>query len=143
MATEKFAGPLSFLVFAFDRGVDCGPGLESLLEAVEQGRIEILDIEFIARDDAGSPVEYTFPEGQEPGGVDLAEFTGANSRILDAEDLGTVAAVLTAGQFAIAVVYEDRSLAAAASAWSAGGGVEVLSGGIDVVELEHLLETEV
>ena len=45
MATETFSGPLSFVVFAFDLGSDCGPGLGTLLESVEQGRIEILDIE--------------------------------------------------------------------------------------------------
>lgn len=143
VATEEFAGPIDYLVFAFDRGADLGPGLAAVLERVQQGIVEILDIELIGRDADGAAVRLPLADVQTATGVDLAIFDGVESGILDDEDLAGIAAALEADQVAVAIVYEDRSLAAAAAAWAGVGGAELFSGGVDIADLEHALEERI
>lgn len=73
-------------------------------------------------------------------GIDLAAYDGVESGILEADDLAGIAAELQSGQIALVIVYEDRSLAIAAEKWSAAGGIELFSGGVDLEDLEHALE---
>jgi len=140
MATDQFSGPVDYLVFAFDEGADLGEGLRALLERVEQGIIEILDIELIDRDGGGAPVKRPFSDLSGTTGLDLSVFDGAESGILDSDDLEAIASELRDGQFALAVVYEDRSLAAAAEAWAGVGAAEMFSGGVDIADLERALQ---
>ncbi|CAG7601403.1 hypothetical protein ACFPZL_03460 [Leucobacter soli] len=140
MATEQFAGPVDYLVFAFDEHADLGTGFKAVLDRVQEGVIEILDIELVSRDGSGAPVRRTFSELDGASGIDLSVFDGVESDILDEDDLAGITAELRPGQIAVAVVYEDRSLAVAADAWASAGGVELFSGGIDVNELGRKLE---
>lgn len=140
MATDQFSGPVDYLVFAFDEGADLGEGLRALLERVEQGIVEILDIELIDRDGGGAPVKRPFSDLSGTTGLDLSVFDGAESGILDSDDLEAIASELRDGQFALAVVYEDRSLAAAAEAWAGVGAAEMFSGGVDIADLERALQ---
>ena len=142
MAVDTYAGPVSFLVFGFPASTSVGAGLESVLEHVENGNIDILDLEFVTRGSAGEPVVLTLAEVQEHSNVDLSVFEGAFSGILEADDLISIVADLKDGQFAIALVYEDRTLAQAAAKWTSVGGFEVFSGGVDIEELSTTLEQE-
>lgn len=140
MATEQFVGPVAYLVFAFSRDADLGAGLSDVLECVRQGTIEILDIEIITRDLEGTPVKLTFEDVQGTTTLDLSVFHGAESDILDDQDLAGIASALDRDQLAVALVYEDRCLATAAASWTKVGGVELFSGGVDITDLEHALE---
>lgn len=140
MATAQFSGPVGYLVFAFDEHADLGAGFAAVLHRVQEGTIEILDIEFLARGSDGSPVKRALADLDGVTGFDLAVFDGVESGILDDEDLADVVSELQTGQIALAIVYEDRSLAVAASAWAAAGGVELFSGGVDIADLERALE---
>lgn len=141
MATPQFAGPVDYVVFAFDRGSDLSEGLNALLRQVNDSVIEILDLELITRDPAtGRAAKGTLAALAAPSDLDLAVFDGADSGILDEEDLETIAADLGDDQFALAICYEDRSLAAAAAAWTRSGGVELLAGGIAIEDLQHALD---
>lgn len=140
MASEHFAGPVDFLVFVFDERADLGAGLLAVLDRVEEGIVEILDIELVARAADGSAVKRSLAELESATHVDLTAFDGVDSGILDTHDLAAIAAELQLGQMALAIVYEDRSLAAAAHAWAAAGGTELFSGGVDISDLESALE---
>jgi hypothetical protein len=140
MATEQFAGPVDYLVFAVDEHADLGAGLSAVLERVDQGIIEILDVELVSRHESGAPLKRVFSDLDGVSGLDLSIFDGVESGVLDEGDLGGIAAELRPGQVAIVIVYEDRSLAVAAEAWAAVGGVELFSGGVDVHDLEQVLE---
>ena len=140
MASEEFAGPVDYLVFSFDQGTDIGPGMQALLVRVDQGIIEVLDIELISKDSAGHPSKSQFADLLAVTGFDLGLLEGVDSGILDAEDMDTIVADLQDGQFAVAIVYEDRSLATAAEAWVRAGGAEVFSGGVAISDLDHALE---
>lgn len=140
MATEQFFGPVDYVVFAFDEGADLGLGLQALLDRVQQGIVEILDIELVSRDKQGQPVKRSLSDLQSATDLDLAVFDGAGSGVLDDADLSRIVLDLEPDQFGLAIVYEDRSLAAAAGAWIAAGGVELFSGGVDIADLEQALE---
>lgn len=141
MATESFFGPVDYLVFAFDQGADLSAGLTALLDQVSLGTVEILDIELITQDETtGAAVAQTLSSSDVAGDIDLSAFEGVDSSILNTEDLATVAADLGDGQFALVVIYEDRSLAAVARAWSRVGGIELLAGGISLTDLENALD---
>lgn len=140
MATEQFTGPVDYLVFAFDEHANLGAGLSAVLDRVRQGIIEILDIELISRNQDGAPVKRAFSDLDGVTGIDLTLFEGVESGILDADDLASIASDLVDGQIALAIVYEDRSLAVAADAVAAVGGVELFSGGVSIADLELALE---
>lgn len=140
MANDAFAGPVDYLVFAFPGEASVSAGLAAMLHRVDEGVVEVLDLELIRVDDTGMPTRG--PLDQFPGPDGLAGFAGAYSGILDAEDVQRVADALEPGAFAIALVYEDRSLAPAADAWIAAGGAELFAGGVDIIDLADALEVK-
>ncbi|MEY9953656.1 DUF6325 family protein [Leifsonia sp. EB34] len=140
MANDAFAGPVDYLVFAFPDDACVNAGLAAVLQRVDVGIIEILDLELIHVDDTGTPLRS--PLDQLPGLDSLAGFEGAYSGILDTEDVQRVAEALDPGAFAIALVYEDRSLAPAADAWIAAGGAELFAGGVDIIDLANSLDVK-
>lgn len=140
MANETFAGPVDYLVFAFPDAASVSAGLAAVLHRVDEGIIEVLDLELIRVDDTGTPVQSpleNLAELQIPAG-----FEGAYSGILDTEDVQRVAEALDPGACAVALVYEDRSLAPAADAWIAAGGVELFAGGVDIIDLADAVEVK-
>lgn len=140
MATDAFAGPVDFVVFAFDEHASVSVGLHAVLDRVDAGIVEILDIEVIGRDADGAPVILTLADLPASAEIDLAVFDGVASDILDTDDHAQIAQALQPGQFALALVYEDRSLATAAAAWAEAGAVELFSGGVDIADLDRTLE---
>lgn len=139
MATDTFTGPVDYVVFSFPPGARADVGLQLLLDRIDAGVIEILDLECVGRADDGSGTRLALAELQVEGGFDLSVFDGAESRILDGEDLDAIAAALQPGWVAVAIVYEERSLADVAGAWTAAGGELLLSGGVDLDDLEEAL----
>jgi hypothetical protein len=134
VATELYAGPVDYLVFAFPAGVRADSGLTALLDRVDAGLIEILDVECLSIGTDGSAVRQPLTEIVD---VPLAHaFEGAESDILDETDLAAIAETLSLGERALAVVYEERSLAAAVDAWTADGGRIIMTGGVEIDDLE-------
>ena len=134
MASDAFTGPVDYLVFAFPSDAPPGAGLAALLDRVGEGAIDVLDLEVIRVGDDGTPTRAA---------LDLPEFAGAYSGILDQEDVERVADAVEPGGFALALVYEDRSLASVAEAWTAAGGNELFAGGVDIIDLAEAVEAEV
>ncbi|MEQ6896477.1 DUF6325 family protein [Microbacterium sp. KR10-403] len=138
MATEAFAGPVDYVVFAFPAGSDASGGLSALLERVAAGALEVLDLECVGKDAAGAGVRLEL--SSLVGADAAAPFAGAESGVLDDDDRAEIAASLEEGGFAIAVVYEDRSLAPVADAWAAVGASELFSGGVAIDDLSSAVE---
>lgn len=141
MPESSFSGPIDYLVFAFPPGAVVETGLTRLLEAVDRGHIEVLDLEVIRRGPDGTGVRQGLDELDLGGAVAPSLFDGVESDILDAEDLATIAAGLEPDGFALALVYLEHSLDATAQAWAAAGGVPLLEGGIDPLELADSLDS--
>ncbi|CAN7170663.1 DUF6325 family protein [Microbacterium sp. LjRoot45] len=142
MATSTFAGPVDYAVFAIPLGAPLSTGLSAVAAAVAAGTIELLDIAAVALDPAGRPITVHLDDLQEPGGIDMQLFQAARSDLLDAEDLHDIAVELARDQFALVIVYEDRSLAVAAHAFARIGGVEIFSGGVDIADLHRAVGGE-
>ena len=140
MATETFAGSVDCLVFAFPEGAELDAGLHQVLGCVAAGTIELLDLEVIGRNADGGAVRRSIEDLAGSADPVLQAFVGAESGVLDADDLAQIAGLLEAGQFALAIVYENRSLAAAADAWTKVGGTELLSGGVDINDLAQAVD---
>lgn len=140
MANDIFTGPVDYVVYGFPASASVGVGLQDVLERVDQGLIEILDIEYVTVDESGAPVASAVADLQGTSNFDLSVFNGALSGLLDSDDLVVIADSLDQGWFAIAVVYEDRSLAKAGGTWAKAGGKELLTGGIDIQQLADVLD---
>ncbi|QIM18102.1 hypothetical protein G7066_04500 [Leucobacter coleopterorum] len=138
MATEKFAGPVDYAVFAVPQGRGLGDTLRTLHERIATGSIELLDLEFVSRDNLYNPRRLTLNE-LDLGGFDAAVFEGAASNILDEDDLAVASEPLAGDQVAVVIVFEDRCLASLADQVAAAGGQELFAGGIAIDDLEELL----
>ncbi len=140
MATLTYSGPVDYAVFAVPRNAQLGAALRTLLARIELGAIELLDLEVIERDADGSPVRRPVAALEAGGDFDVSVFDGAESAVLDDEDLALIAAELGADDRAIVVVYEDRSLAEVAAQVTSAGGQLLWAGGIDVADLAKVVE---
>ena len=80
-------GPVDFLAIEFPGGRLTAPGFEKLLGLADQGIVEILDMEFIAKDAEGTSKKVDVWEFAVPEGVDLAAWAGASSGLLDDSDV--------------------------------------------------------
>jgi len=87
-------GPIDFLAIEFPGGNISAPGFEQLLSLADGGVIDILDLEFIAKDSAGNTGKVDVGELANPGGVDLSAWEGASSGLLDRADVDEIAAAI-------------------------------------------------
>lgn len=139
MSTDLYTGPVDYLVFSFPPGAAVDGGLQLLKGHVDAGTVVLLDVEVVGRAEDGTPLHLALADLRPAGGFDLTVFEDAESRILDEEDLAEIAGALQVGWVAVAVVYEERSVADVVQSWSDAGGTLLVSGGVDVVELDRTL----
>lgn len=140
MATETYSGPVDYAVFVVPRDADITSALRVLLDRVDSGAIEILDLEVIGADPSGEAVRQLFGVLDHGEDFDFDVYEGVESGILDDDDLAAIAAELTGDELAIAVVYEDRGLAVVAEHVATSGGRLLWSGGVGVADLEQALQ---
>lgn len=139
MANEIYCGPIDYAVFAVPAGAQVSQGLSLLLDQADRGAIELLDLEIVGRGLDGWPVRLDLSSFTFEDGFDPSVFDGAVTNLLDDDDLTLITEAIDAGQLAIAILYEDRSLAAVATAFAAEGGRELWAGGVDVEDLADRL----
>lgn len=139
MATEEFAGPVDYASFAVPGGANLGGALRALQERVSSRAIELLDLDFVSRDDAGKPQSVAL-DTLNLGDFDASLLEAAASDLLEADDLEAVVEELAPGHVAVVIVFEDRCLAPVAAQIAAVGGREVFAGGIPIDDLEDLLK---
>lgn len=139
MSTDRYTGPVDYLVFAFPPAAAVDQGLQVLKSHVDAGTVVLLDVEVVGRAEDGKPLQLALSDLRPAGGFDLTVFENAESRILDEEDLAEIAGGLQPGWVAVAVVYEERSMADVVQSWSDAGGALLVSGGVDLVELDRTL----
>jgi len=139
MTETSYTGPIDYLVFAFPPGAQIEEGLRRLLEAVDLGRIEVLDLEAVGRDASGRGARLPLAQVLGDSAAALAAFDGVESEILDAEDLDAIADELEPDGFALALLYLEHALDETAAAWVAAGGTPLLEGGVEPDDLEAAL----
>lgn len=141
MATLMYSGPVNYAVFAVPRSAKLTDALRALLELTASGSLELLDLEILETTATGETVRRHASVLEAAEGFDPAVFDGAESGILDDQDLAFIGAELEANSRAIVMVYEDRSLAQVAANMVDAGGSLLWSGGIDITELAENVGT--
>jgi hypothetical protein len=125
-------GPIDYIVVEFPGNRMTGEGMPLLVELVDRGIIRILDLLFIRKDADGSVSGLAVADLDGDGSLDLAVFEGASSGLLGPDDLEDAGSVLTPGNSAGILVYENLWAAPFAMALRRGGGQLVAGGRIPV-----------
>jgi Family of unknown function (DUF6325) len=133
-------GPVDFLAIEFPGGRLTAPGFEKLLGLADQGIVEILDMEFIAKDAEGTSKKVDVWEFAVPGGVDLAAWAGASSGLLDDSDVAEVSAAMQPGSVAVVVIYENRWVLGLVDAWRRDGARLIADGGLSAEDIVAALD---
>lgn len=133
--SDEHLGPVDYVVVEFTDAGAVRAGFDHLLSLVDDGRIRVLDLEFIhAIDGVAATIEASRIS------ANLAEFDGAASGLLDRHDLNTVAAGLSSGAMAAVLVYEELSVLPVLEAWENGGARIVSEGPVDLDDMDAALE---
>jgi hypothetical protein len=133
-------GPVDFLAIEFPGGRLTAAGFEQLLSLVNQGVIDILDLEFITKDAHGTSKKVDVWEFAVPDGVDLSAWAGASSGLLDDSDVGQISATMQSGSVAVVVIYENRWALGLVDAWRRDGARLITSSGLSAAELVAALD---
>lgn len=128
MTTSNYVGPLSFAVFAVPADAELVSVIAELQTLQLSHAVEVLDLELVERSDDGTVRRLTFAD---------ETAAAAETDLLDDDDLSEIGRELRAGERALVVVYEDRSLATVADRITALGGREAWAGGIDAADLDE------
>jgi hypothetical protein len=102
-----------------------------LLDLVERGIVRVLDVAFLSKADDGSVTRLEMTELGN-GHAAFAEFDGASSGLLGADDVDDAASALEPGTSAVVLVWENAWAAPIAAALRRSGGQLVASGRIPV-----------
>lgn len=131
-------GPVAFLAVEFPGSHVDVEGFTRLVDLVDRGLIIVLDLEFVRRMPDGSLA--TVPAGSLDVGADLSVFDGADSGLLDRDDVALVAEGLEEGDVLAVLVYEDLTLNPVLHAWASAGARLVAEGSVDADDLEQALD---
>lgn len=124
-------GPIDYILVEWPGRQPNGEVAPHLVDLVDRGLIRILDLAFIAKDEAGAVAAL---EVADLGGevTELAIFEGASSGLLGDDDIEEAAAALEPGTSAALLVFENTWAAPFAAAVRRSGGQLVASGRIPV-----------
>ena len=128
-------GPVSYTVIAFPGNRFTGKIAPELEKLIANGVVRILDLVFVAKDEAGDTLSLEFDQLDEL--APFGELDGEVGGLVNAEDLDHVAANLPPGNSALVIVWEDIWANPLVEAIREAGGVVV-----DAARIPHeLVET--
>src|SRR3954465_8718565 len=104
---EQDVGPIDYLALEFPQAKITGKGMAALLDLVDRGIIRILDLRFAVRGEDGSITAVALADLDHDGKLDLAVFEGAQSDLLDNDDLSEAASLVAPASAVGLLVYEN------------------------------------
>ena len=124
-------GPIDYIVLEWPDQQPTGQVAPMIRDLADRGIIRILDVAFVSKREDGSitAIKSSALSGDDSG---FAEFQGASSGLLGADDVEAAAAALEPGTAAAVLVWENRWAAPIAVALRRSGGQLVASGRIPV-----------
>jgi hypothetical protein len=128
-------GPISYLIVEFPGNKMTGAGMAALVDLVDRGVINILDLEFVTCRDDGSVEAIQLQDLDADGDFDLTIFEGASSGLLDQSDLDDAAAALVPGSSAGILIFENRWATAFVDGLREGGAELVAAGYIPLSDV--------
>lgn len=144
MSQDTALGVVEYLVIELPgSGAFAADDLRPLLDLADRDVVRLLDAEVVHRPADGSPPLLVDGAGSTSAELTgLAALAGAASGLLDAEDIGSVAELVTPGGYALVLVFENVWTAALASALDRHGCRLVASGQVDGRDLDAALATD-
>jgi uncharacterized protein DUF6325 len=133
VSAEEFdeMGPIDYLLVEWPGRQPTGDAAPHLIDLVDRGLIRILDLVFLHKDEDGSLARLEISDLGDQVEA-FAEFEGASSGLLSAEDTDEAGSALEPGTSAALLVYENRWAAPFASALRRSGGQPVATGRIPI-----------
>lgn len=122
-------GPIDYVLVEWTGRQPTGEAMPHLVDLVDRGIINIIDLEFIAKGEDGSLTALGVADLGDAV-AEFAVFEGASSGLLDDDDLRQAGEVLAPGTSAALLVYENAWAAPFADAVRRSGGELVASGRI-------------
>jgi uncharacterized protein DUF6325 len=139
--TEVEIGPVDYLIVEWPQGTQPnGEGLRHLVDLTEKGLIRVIDLAFVTKGEDGAVAGIAIADLDGDGELDLVEFEGASSGMLDQEDYDEAGSALEPGTSAAILVYENRWAAPFATALRKSGAQLVANGRIPVNALLQKLD---
>jgi len=139
--TEHDVGPIDYLALEFPQAKITGRGMAALLDLVERGIIRILDLRFAIRGEDGSITAVALADLDHDGQLDLAVFEGAQSGLLDNDDLSEAANLVAPASAVGVLVYENTWAGPFVTAMRNAGAEVMASGRIPVDTVIETLDT--
>ncbi len=133
-------GPIDYLAVEFPDGQLKGEGLRALLDLVDRGIIQILDLRVVKRETDGSYTAAAVADFDGDGALDLAIFSGIESGLLDDDDLQEAADLVQPGSAVAVLLYENTWAGPFVSAMRRAGAEVISSGRIPATTVLDALE---
>jgi hypothetical protein len=123
-------GPVDFFAIEFPDGRLSAAGFERLHALVDQGVVDILDMELITKDADGKTEKADVLEFAVSDGVDLSAWAGSSSGLLDDDDVALISEEMQPGSVAAVFIYENRWVLGLVDAWRRDGARLIVDGGL-------------
>jgi uncharacterized membrane protein len=116
-------GPVSYTVIAFPGNRFTGKIVPEVEKLIANGTVRILDLVFVAKDEAGDTISLEFDQMDEL--IPFGELDGEVGGLINVEDLDHVAQGLPEGNSALIILWEDLWALAFVEAVQEAGGVVI------------------
>jgi hypothetical protein len=134
-------GPIDYLIVEWPPGKEpTGEGLGLLVGLVERGLIRVIDLAFVTKEQDGRVRGLAITDLDSDGTLDLVQFEGGSSGVLDQQDYDEAGEALEPGSSAAILVYENKWAAPFATALRKSGAQLVASGRIPINALLQKLD---
>jgi hypothetical protein len=133
-------GPIDYLALSFPGARFTGDGLEALLDLVDRGIVQILDLRVVKREMDGTVTAIALTDLDGDGTLDVAAFDGVESGLLGDDDLGKVASLIEPGDAVGLLVYENTWARRFVSAMAAAGAEVIASARVPAADIVARLD---
>jgi Family of unknown function (DUF6325) len=133
--------PIAYLAVEFPTGRVTGEGFSLVHNLVAGGTIAVMDLEFIAKATDGSVTTVRLEEIAHDSDVDITQWQGAYSGLLDEDDVRALAAAAEPGSLIGIIVYENVWAAPLLRAIDANGARLVGAGSVDADDVITALDS--
>jgi hypothetical protein len=107
MPDSDILGPIDYLAVEFPSGRMTGAGFRLVRDLVRRGIILVMDLEFIRKESDGSLTRVALEDVAQEDPVDVYDWVGAYSGLLDESDMQAVGDAISPGSLAGVLVYEN------------------------------------